>query len=159
MQHQRIVNSASFSPDGSRVVTASYDNTARLWDASTGALVGVVARNNKDQRSAEFFPDGRKLLLVFNWTDQSKADAGDVQAQKTSAVPRYRGEAIVWQLPAEPDPPVSYLPTLPAASSPAATLAALTIAAIALSVALPLWAAYRLRRRVALHQPLKFTAR
>jgi WD40 repeat protein len=26
------VNSAAFSPDGKRVVTASYDNTARIWD-------------------------------------------------------------------------------------------------------------------------------
>ena len=28
-----LVNSAAFSPDGSRIVTASWDNTARIWDA------------------------------------------------------------------------------------------------------------------------------
>ena len=28
--------SAAFSPDGSRIVTASEDNTARIWDAATG---------------------------------------------------------------------------------------------------------------------------
>ena len=27
---------ASFSPDGARIVTGSYDRTARLWDATTG---------------------------------------------------------------------------------------------------------------------------
>jgi WD40 repeat protein len=32
MEHYGAVNSAQFSPDGQRVVTASRDNTARLWD-------------------------------------------------------------------------------------------------------------------------------
>ena len=27
------MNSAAFSPDGARIVTASDDNTARIWDA------------------------------------------------------------------------------------------------------------------------------
>ena len=33
------VNSAAFSPDGKRVVTASGDKTARVWDAATGKLL------------------------------------------------------------------------------------------------------------------------
>ena len=34
--------SASFSPDGARIVTASNDGTARLWDATTGEE--IIAR-------------------------------------------------------------------------------------------------------------------
>ena len=34
LQHQGGVVSAAFSPDSTRVVTASWDNTARVWDAS-----------------------------------------------------------------------------------------------------------------------------
>ena len=35
---------AAFSPDGTRVVTASDDNTARLWDAATGKPLGTPCR-------------------------------------------------------------------------------------------------------------------
>jgi WD40 repeat protein len=41
--HEDWVNSASFSPDGTRVVTASEDNTARLWDVSTLVAGGDFA--------------------------------------------------------------------------------------------------------------------
>ncbi len=34
--HENAVHSAAFSPDGARVVTASDDRTARIWDATTG---------------------------------------------------------------------------------------------------------------------------
>ena len=33
------VRSAAFSPDGARIVTASDDRTARIWDAATGAEI------------------------------------------------------------------------------------------------------------------------
>jgi len=29
------VNSASYSPDGGRIITASSDGTARVWNAAT----------------------------------------------------------------------------------------------------------------------------
>ena len=42
--HEDAVLSASFSPDGGRIVTASADNTARLWDARSGSLIAVLGR-------------------------------------------------------------------------------------------------------------------
>ena len=35
--HSDLVMSAAYSPDGSRIVTASFDNTARIWDAHVAA--------------------------------------------------------------------------------------------------------------------------
>ena len=39
LQHAQRVNHAEFNHHGTRVVTASYDTTAKLWNAQTGALM------------------------------------------------------------------------------------------------------------------------
>ena len=41
--HQDSVCHAAFSPDGKLVVTASEDNTARLWDVATGQALQVLS--------------------------------------------------------------------------------------------------------------------
>ena len=37
--HDGIVKSVAFSPDGSKIVSGSYDKTIRVWDASTGVEI------------------------------------------------------------------------------------------------------------------------
>ena len=39
--HTGYVRSAAFSGDGKRVVTASRDSTARVWDAESGRNLGL----------------------------------------------------------------------------------------------------------------------
>jgi WD40 repeat protein len=43
----RGVNSASFSADGRRLVTAGIDRTARVWDAKSGAALVVLKGQNR----------------------------------------------------------------------------------------------------------------
>jgi WD40 repeat protein len=66
--HDRGVNSASFSSDGTRIVTSSDDGTARVWDAATGqeilALHGRVGWLN----SASFSPDGARIVTASDRT-------------------------------------------------------------------------------------------
>ncbi len=41
-QHARGVTDAAFSPGGDRIVTGSYDGTARVWDVKNGAQVALL---------------------------------------------------------------------------------------------------------------------
>ena len=52
--------SAAFGPDGARIVTASADHTARLWDATTGASLAVL-EDGLLVKSAGFSPDGARI--------------------------------------------------------------------------------------------------
>ena len=46
--HRGAVLSAVYSPDGGKIVTASEDHTARLWDARTGQQIGPVLQHDDD---------------------------------------------------------------------------------------------------------------
>src|SRR5262249_5096603 len=60
--HDGPVNTADFSPDGSRIVTASFDNTARIWDAATAREIAVLRGHDRMVRSAAFSPDGSRIV-------------------------------------------------------------------------------------------------
>jgi serine/threonine protein kinase len=62
--HEDWVRSAAFSPDGTRVVTASRDTTARVWDASSGQEVAVLRGHEDSVRSAAFSPDGTRVVTA-----------------------------------------------------------------------------------------------
>jgi WD40 repeat protein len=55
-----IVLSAQFSPDGQRVVTASGDKTAQVWDAASGKPIGDPMKHEGIVESAKFSPDGHR---------------------------------------------------------------------------------------------------
>jgi WD40 repeat protein len=61
------VYSAAFSPDGKRIVTASADKTARLWNTDTGKQIGEPLKGHEDAvMSAAFSPDG-KHIITASW--------------------------------------------------------------------------------------------
>jgi WD40 repeat protein/serine/threonine protein kinase len=64
LRHQDAVNFAQFSPDGKRIVTASLDFTARIWDADTGAALGEPMRHENSIYSAQFSSDGKRVVTT-----------------------------------------------------------------------------------------------
>ena len=52
----------SFSPDGSRVVTASNDRTAKVWDAMSGVLDPTLKGHSEMVAFASFSPDGLRVV-------------------------------------------------------------------------------------------------
>jgi hypothetical protein len=55
----RIVYSVAFSPDGKLVASGSDDETVRLWDAATGALLQTLKGHSSRVYSVAFSPDGK----------------------------------------------------------------------------------------------------
>jgi WD40 domain-containing protein len=64
MRHEGTVKAARFSPDGWRIVTASGDNTVRVWDAESGKSVGEPMRHEDTVWAASFSPDGRRIVTA-----------------------------------------------------------------------------------------------
>jgi WD40 repeat protein len=62
--HEYRVATAAFSPDGARVVTASADDTARVWDAATGQSIGVLKGHEGVVTSAAFSPEGARVVTA-----------------------------------------------------------------------------------------------
>ncbi len=63
--HRRHVIGAAFDPSGRRILTASHDRTARLWDAQTGAPIGKPLDGHEGVlTSAAFDPTGQKIVTA-----------------------------------------------------------------------------------------------
>jgi WD40 repeat protein len=58
------VSAASFSPDGQRIVTASEDRTARVWDAATGKELARLQGHEGNVSAAWFSPDGQRIVTA-----------------------------------------------------------------------------------------------
>jgi WD40 repeat protein/serine/threonine protein kinase len=62
--HSARVRSIQFSPDGTRLITAAFDKTARVWDAETGQQLMLIEGHQGSVMSAYYSPDGRRILTA-----------------------------------------------------------------------------------------------
>ena len=71
------VKDLAFSPDGSRVATASVDGQVRLFDAKTGAQQLSLPGSGCEVKGVAFSPDGTKLAST-SWCDGVRIWALDI---------------------------------------------------------------------------------
>jgi WD40 repeat protein len=77
LAHEDRVTAAQFSPDGKRIVTASYDNTARVWDAQSGQEIAKLAGHESGVTAAQFSPDGKRIVTA---SEDNTARVWDTQS-------------------------------------------------------------------------------
>ncbi|HEX7837192.1 MAG TPA: CHAT domain-containing protein, partial [Kofleriaceae bacterium] len=90
LTHQEWVTSAAFSPDGMRVVTASIDKTARVWDTATGKPLGAPLTHQEWVTSAAFSPDGTRVVTASDRT----ARVWDAATSKSLGAPLTHQDAV-----------------------------------------------------------------
>ena len=81
--HKGYVSTAAYSPDGTRIVTASADNTVRIWDARTGKQIAVVRGHGGPVNSAAYSGDGARIVTT---SDDKTARIWDARTGKQIAV-------------------------------------------------------------------------
>ncbi|HSH17601.1 MAG TPA: hypothetical protein VLD18_16285, partial [Verrucomicrobiae bacterium] len=88
-----------FSPDGTRIVTASADNTARIWDSATGRPLTEPIRHDDEVTSAVFSPDGGRVLTA---SIDSTARVWDAETGRPLTEP-WRHGGPLWTAAFSPD--------------------------------------------------------
>jgi WD40 repeat protein/serine/threonine protein kinase len=60
--HTNEAHSVVFSPDGKRLASCSFDQTARLWDGKTGEHIATLHGHSGRVLAIAFSPDGTRLV-------------------------------------------------------------------------------------------------
>jgi len=60
--HTEAVTSVSFSPDGKKIVSGSWDNTLKIWNANTGQEIITLKGHKSPVNCVSFSPDGKKIV-------------------------------------------------------------------------------------------------
>jgi WD40 repeat protein len=83
--HTGEVTACAFSPDGSRVLSASDDTTLKLWDAANGRELATLAGHIDKVKACAFSPDGRRVLSASEDKTLKLWDAASGQRLATLA--------------------------------------------------------------------------
>jgi WD40 repeat protein len=60
-EQRRPIVGLTFSPDGTRIASASWDTTVRVWDVESGSAVAVLDAHTDQAWGVSFHPDGKRV--------------------------------------------------------------------------------------------------
>ena len=91
LQHRGTVRAVLFSPNGSRVLTASADRTARIWSADNGQPVGAAMLHGSEVSCVAFSPDGN---LAATGSEDNTARIWDADTGKPLIAPLQHASTV-----------------------------------------------------------------
>jgi WD40 repeat protein/serine/threonine protein kinase len=98
--HQGGIMDLAFSPDGTRLASASIDGTVKVWDATTGQEALTLRGHSSEVPSVAFSPDGRRLASA-GFQDQ-KVKVWDTSTGQELLTLRGPG-GLLWSVAFSPD--------------------------------------------------------
>ena len=60
--HGWYISSVTFSPDGTQILTGSWDGDVKLWNVATRERIRTLSGHASGVNSVAFSPDGTKIL-------------------------------------------------------------------------------------------------
>src|SRR5436305_3674926 len=94
--HSAAISSVAWSPDGTRIVSASLDKTVRVWKVPTGEDLLVYTAHSAEVYGAVWSTDGTKIASAGKRTVQEWHAVTGAQLFTYNTNPAHPGHAIAW---------------------------------------------------------------
>src|SRR5262249_11126369 len=83
--HTGTCGKVDFSPDGQRLVSASFDKTVKVWDATTGQEALTLYGHQDEVYKAVFTPDGQRIVSGSKYDGTLRIWAAPRQEENSGA--------------------------------------------------------------------------